>query len=694
MRLKYRLLVLVFSVLIISASVTWFGIKPAYETALIDERIEKVSQLHAQIVNEVDLRIQDWVKVLSDASKTLERNPNELESVLQTYIRLFPDIVFIRIVDQKSGLFTQIKQLSSSYNSIEETWKLGLVESKSVPNLAFNWLFKEKLLYLTYSFNVQDAILSLHVLVQDDDVYKMVSTVPVSEKTEILIWKEGIPVYSNKHKEAVAPVEFTEIQRILKQNDGEQTRYVTYNSFQIAPYQYGIAVNESEITAPIQVLFNRSLVILFASLFIIGLGALYVTSKLEKPIRDLTQDISPFGNYQFDKPVRTSTLPDLEPLTHIFEEIRRKLHHYQQINIDKIISEEERNRLLMRYANQMVAILDENDAIVFANEKLERFFEEIAFSLPNNWSTLEKSSLIKEESRDKRKNTSSNAGLFYTVMEWQATTIDRRLYHFKVYKLDIRNAENNGSLIIFYDLTNELAMDIKRNEMISIIVHELKNPVASIIGFSQLIQSALSEKEREKLYLEYILNSANEMNELISRFLQISKLESKSLQIDRSPLYVRGFIQQLEYSFQAACLEQHIRFNVQISDDAQFILGSEILVLDALRNVMSNAIKYGDDNREIHIEAIREQSFIKISVTDFGYGIPQEYLDKVFDKFYRVKTTQHKPGTGLGLAYVKEIMERHGGKVRVESEPDFGSRFILYFPTDEELDKIASENEI
>ncbi|TNE71270.1 HAMP domain-containing histidine kinase [bacterium] len=688
MKLKHRLLLLVFGVLIISASVTWFGIKPAYETALVEERIEKVSQLHTQILNEADIRIRDWVNVLADAGVALNKNPESLQSVLETYIRLFPDIVFLRIVDPNTGVFTQIKQLSSGYNTIEDNWKIGLVESNTVPNLAFNWLFEQNLLYLTYSFEAQSTTLVMNVLIQDSDIFKLITEVPVSEKTQVAVWKQGIPIYSNQKIEDVNDIEPSSLQRVVKQESGH---ILTYNSFSIAPYQYGITVLESDIIAPIESLFNRSLIILLISMLVIGVGAVIVTSVIEKPIATLAQEIEPFGNYSFENAITISSLPDLKPLSLIIEEIRQKLHHYQKINIDKIISEEERNRLLMRYANQMVAILDENDNFVFTNEKLEYFFEEIAFSLPNNWSALEKNSLITEEQRERRKNTSSDTGLFYTVMDWQAKTIDRRAYHFKVYKLDIRNAENNGSLIIFYDLTTELSMDIKRNELISIIVHELKNPVASIIGFSQLIQSALSDKDREKLYVEYILNSASEMNELISRFLQISKLESKAIQLEKSPIFVRGILQQIEDSFQAAILEHNITLDISVDDDSQFIFAAESLTIDAIRNLVSNAIKYGDDSRTIRIEVKRHNQFICLSITDYGFGIPQDALDKVFDKFYRVKSTQSLPGTGLGLAYVKEIMERHSGKVRVESEPEFGARFILYFPIDEELDEISAE---
>lgn len=687
MRLKYRLLLLVFGVLALSVFITWFGIKPGYEKALVEERIQKVSQLHTQILNEIDLKTMGWIKVLEDATQIIENSPDKLETSIQTYIRLFPDIQFFKIIEENSSQFFEVKQRSSITDSVKERWKANMLPSPQFNNLAFNWLPEDDVLYLSFYFEHEGARFNLQAVIQDAPLKLILSSLPISETFDVAVWANNKPIYSNTSLEKTFSVEPSPFQRIITQKTDSSSYIITYQSFRSSPFTYSIALNEQDITAPIRSLFERTLLILVISLLIIGIGAYLLTTYIEKPIKEVADALVPFGSYNFTNPIKESTLPDFKPLSIVMEEVRAKLYHYQQINIDKLIAEEQRNRLLMRYATQMVAILDQDENIAFSNEKLNRFFQDIDFKLPNNWSALSKSSFIDEENQENIEDEFHVRGLHQTIFDWTATTLSGNKYTFKVYKLDIRQETNAGSLIIFYDLTDELNLDLKRNELISIIVHELRNPVSSIIGFAQLLQSNATKGSVNESYSNYIINSASEMNQLIGRFLQISRLESKAVTFDKSPIYLPGTIQQIHDSFRAKLLEKVVYLQIDIQKDASFVIASESLFIDALKNLVSNAIKYGESNRTIHINVERLNNFIVIRVTDYGLGIDKEHFSKIFEKFYRIKSTQGREGTGLGLAYVKEIMNRHNGEITVESSKEFGSRFSLFFPIDSEFEK-------
>lgn len=113
------------------------------------------------------------------------------------------------------------------------------------------------------------------------------------------------------------------------------------------------------------------------------------------------------------------------------------------------------------------------------------------------------------------------------------------------------------------------------------------------------------------------------------------------------------------------------------------IEADRVLVFDAVQNLLSNAVKYGDPEREIEIELQSLKDAVSIAVTDHGYGISIEDQGKVFEKFFRVKSNlkaAKEKGTGLGLAYVKQIMQRHNGDISLESSHDIGTRFVLTFP--------------
>ena len=122
-------------------------------------------------------------------------------------------------------------------------------------------------------------------------------------------------------------------------------------------------------------------------------------------------------------------------------------------------------------------------------------------------------------------------------------------------------------------------------------------------------------------------------------------------------------------------------------------MGAKELIFDAVQNLVSNAVKYGDSERTIDLNLVKKDDNISISCTDYGYGLSIEDQQKVFDKFFRVKSNPKlakEKGTGLGLAYVKEIMHRHGGDVTLESSDEIGCKFTLIFPLTVDKEAILS----
>jgi signal transduction histidine kinase len=101
---------------------------------------------------------------------------------------------------------------------------------------------------------------------------------------------------------------------------------------------------------------------------------------------------------------------------------------------------------------------------------------------------------------------------------------------------------------------------------------------------------------------------------------------------------------------------------------------------DVARNLISNAIKYGNPNRTIEVDLGMRGADVVFSVTDHGFGIPEEHRDKMFQKFYRIKAYNRQKGNGLGLAYVKEVVQKHKGTITFESNPEIGTTFIVRLP--------------
>lgn len=257
-------------------------------------------------------------------------------------------------------------------------------------------------------------------------------------------------------------------------------------------------------------------------------------------------------------------------------------------------------------------------------------------------------------------------------------------YDFQYVSIVDKDDEEQAALIILHDKTEDRLNDIKRNNMINIIVHELKNPITGVIGLSGLMLDSdkISEEESQVLLSEIKL-SGERMNSLVNRFLEIQRLESGRANIEYEYINLVQITERVLSITHPLLSEKRLKSTLTKDGTHFMVRGGSDLVFDAIQNLVSNAIKYGEQSRTIEIDVQEMEEVVKVSVTDHGYGIALEEQKKVFEKFYRVKSNKasaKENGTGLGLPYVREIMHRHKGEIELQSNEKIGSRFTLIFP--------------
>jgi signal transduction histidine kinase len=232
-----------------------------------------------------------------------------------------------------------------------------------------------------------------------------------------------------------------------------------------------------------------------------------------------------------------------------------------------------------------------------------------------------------------------------------------------------------------YDLTQQREMDKKRDEMIHFIMHELKNPLSGLAGIIEILQDDTLGKETTGFYFNLIENNVNKLFTLTNRFLEVIKLENNEIQIVKESLDLKQELDNLNTSFFAQMQEKNITLKIELIPPVEIIYASNHHFQDILSNILSNAIKYGPESRSIYIQAKQnDKKSTVLSFTDYGYGIDKSELDHIFEKFYRIKRMDSETGTGLGLTYVKKMIEAHGGHVEVESNEEIGTKFTLTFP--------------
>ena len=239
-----------------------------------------------------------------------------------------------------------------------------------------------------------------------------------------------------------------------------------------------------------------------------------------------------------------------------------------------------------------------------------------------------------------------------------------------------------GIVMVFHDVSQQREIDRMKSDFISAVSHELRTPLTSIKAYAETILHDRNMPEETELeFLQVINEESDRLANLINGILEISRIESGTIEITRKPVNVASVTQRAIASLEHLSCKKNIRLETNIAENLPELLGDENKIHSMVSNLVTNAIKFTPENGHITVSAQTSNNELVIKVADNGMGIPREDLSKIFGRFYRV----HRPGkqiqgTGLGLAIVKEIVIRHDGRIDVESEVDKGSTFTVYLP--------------
>lgn len=415
-------------------------------------------------------------------------------------------------------------------------------------------------------------------------------------------------------------------------------------------------------------------------------GKLYC-HDLYLPVLSSDEDVIAIMMYtRFSASFQASQMEEFNALTKSIGISLEKIALFEQSE-----KERKRNQDILNTLNEGVQFIDRNGTTLKINHYLCELFhcnDADLIGLPwEDWTSFMKKTVQEDQFVENLKklitsllrNDHEENSFMYTLENPKRLikVSCEELFHGKI-KL--------GTVLVHRDITKDFEVDQMKSELVSTVSHELRTPLSSILGFTELMLNRELTPDRQKKYLATILNETSRLTALINDFLDVQRMEAGKQDYQKKPVNLLPILTHTIETQQISTSRHRIMLE---ADSAKpLILGDPAKMEQVFTNLLNNAIKYSPGGGNISVKVSEVNHQVKVAVIDNGLGIPEEAIDKVFTKFYRVDNSDRRRigGTGLGLSIVQEIVKAHNGEITVQSVYGKGSTFTVLFPAAEVMD--------
>ncbi|HET6488870.1 MAG TPA: ATP-binding protein [Syntrophales bacterium] len=420
-----------------------------------------------------------------------------------------------------------------------------------------------------------------------------------------------------------------------------------------------------------------------------GLAALYVLligRWILRPIKRLTQSVDEIKQGNLDLVVTSDSRDEIGHLSEAFNEMTASLRELRRSDEAKVVRSQYAAQQTFNNLPDAVAILDPEGRVEVATTTARDIFglkSKVQIQeLPFKWMTDYFTAALRGEETSKNEENISLVQHFIHAEE----------HYFRPAAAPIMNnrQEVTGVILILKDVTEQLEHDELKRGVISTVSHQLKTPLTSIrMALHLLLEEkvgALTPKQTELLIAAR--EDSDRLHRILENLLDISRIVSGKVAMEIHMAQPNQMVLEAVESFRAAARDHGVELVTNLPGDNADVWADTQQIGHVFANLLSNALRYTDCGGTVTVSATSEEEQVQFSVSDTGRGIPERYLPRIFDRFFRVPGQQTESGIGLGLAIVKEIVEAHGGSVSVESREKEGSVFRFTLPR---ADKIAKE---
>jgi PAS domain S-box-containing protein len=390
-------------------------------------------------------------------------------------------------------------------------------------------------------------------------------------------------------------------------------------------------------------------------------------SVIAKPISELTEGIKEIANRNYSKRIHLKQKDEFGILADTFNTMARKLDEYEHSNLAEIKSDKGRIEAIINEMNDGIIGLNEKNEFLFFNAVAETLFglkeEDIIGRYANEIAVRNDllTSILQNENSTQLKIFLDNKESYF-VQESILIQTDNII---------------GGRVIILRNITPFKELDTAKTNFIATISHELKIPLFAINMSTQLLEDKrIGEMNTDQAeILTTIKANADRLLKITEELLNMSQIETGRIQLKKAPAKPAVIVSRAIQAVQQQASQFGISLEEHVEKDLPLINMDEEKTVWVLINFLNNAIKFSSEGSVVKINVKQDKEIIQFWVADEGRGIEEQYVTKVFDKYFQVPGTSEKSGTGLGLSISKEFIEAQGGKIWVDSRYGEGSTF-------------------
>lgn len=422
-------------------------------------------------------------------------------------------------------------------------------------------------------------------------------------------------------------------------------------------------------------ILNRMLSI-WGYAFLCGLGAavllgFLLTRPLVRPLKRLTVRAEKFARGEFDISTEPASRDEIGTLIRTF----RHMGGVMNQTINQMTAEKHKIEIILEHVTNGIMAFDTQQNLLHINsaaKDLLQLQDTAAIRFDDFFQSLNADVCMAEFLYLER---------FKTEVRELCVGNEHIRAYFVPFKMD--NDRTAGVVCVFEDFTEQFNLEEARQKFVAEVSHELKTPLTIIRTYTEtLLNGYLDDKHTATSYLTTIEKETDKMTSLVSNLLTLSRFDVQKFEMHKEPLALDELLRGLVKTFSLEAEIEDIDLIYNQTTDIPQIYADRDQIERALKNILSNAIKYGEAGGKVRIFAGSLYNEVYVKVEDNGQGIKKEDLEHVFERFYRADKARNreKGGTGLGLSIAKEIIENHGGTIKIESEYMKYTRVTIHLP--------------